>query len=101
MQIRTLASVALLGAATGAAALDLADVKAKGVLRVIAAAEEAPETFSFEGGPNPGIHGERTAKKVGERVACIGPHGSDIRGGSGVLACDDVYRRPALEGATT
>jgi ABC-type amino acid transport substrate-binding protein len=45
----------LLAGATSAAALDLAEIKTKGVLRVIAAADEAPETFSFVGGESPGI----------------------------------------------
>ncbi len=50
--------MALLLAGTRAPGLDLAEIKAKGVLRVIAAADEAPETFSFEGGENPGIDRE-------------------------------------------
>jgi ABC-type amino acid transport substrate-binding protein len=48
----------LLSVAAGAAATDLPEIKIRGVLRVIAAADEAPETFSFAGGENPGLDRE-------------------------------------------
>jgi ABC-type amino acid transport substrate-binding protein len=44
--------------APSALARDLAEIKAKGVLRVIAAADEAAETFSFTGGARPGFDRE-------------------------------------------
>jgi polar amino acid transport system substrate-binding protein len=53
-----LGAVAVLSASVGAVALDLPEVKTRGVLRVIAAADEAPETFSFGGGENPGLDRE-------------------------------------------
>jgi ABC-type amino acid transport substrate-binding protein len=53
-----LATLILLSAAVRAVATDLPDIKTKGVLRVIAAADEAPETFSFAGGENPGLDRE-------------------------------------------
>ena len=53
-----LASALVLALAAPAAALDLAQIKAQGVLRVIAAADEAPETFSFAGGARPGFERE-------------------------------------------
>jgi polar amino acid transport system substrate-binding protein len=46
----------LLGPVTEGA--DLAEIKARGTLKVIAAADEAPETFSFAPGPNPGFDRE-------------------------------------------
>jgi polar amino acid transport system substrate-binding protein len=52
-----LAAVVLLGGpALGAA--DLADLKARGTLRVIVAADEAPETFDLKGGARPGFERE-------------------------------------------
>src|SRR5262245_1923016 len=53
-----LGAIPFLLAAAGAAAADLPEIKAKGVLRVIAAADEAPETFSFAGGESPGLERE-------------------------------------------
>src|SRR5262245_17006021 len=53
-----LGAIALFLSPKGATGLDLAEIKAKGVLRVIAAADEAPETFSFVGGESPGIDRE-------------------------------------------
>jgi ABC-type amino acid transport substrate-binding protein len=49
--------IALLAAEPGWTA-DLAEIKARGVLRVIAAADEAAETFSFAGGAQPGFDRE-------------------------------------------
>jgi ABC-type amino acid transport substrate-binding protein len=40
------------------AAADLAEVKSRGVLRVVVAADEAPETFAFNGGGDPGFERE-------------------------------------------
>jgi ABC-type amino acid transport substrate-binding protein len=40
------------------AAADLAEIKARGTLRVIAAADEQPETFSFREGTEPGFERE-------------------------------------------
>ncbi len=51
-------AMALLGTSAPAIARDLAELKARGVLRVIAAADEAPETFSFAGGAKPGFDRE-------------------------------------------
>jgi polar amino acid transport system substrate-binding protein len=53
-----LAAALVLAAAVPAPARDLAQVKAQGVLRVIVAADEAPETFSFAGGARPGFERE-------------------------------------------
>jgi ABC-type amino acid transport substrate-binding protein len=53
-----LGTVLLLSVAARATATDLPEIKTRGVLRVIAAAEEAPETFSFTGGENPGLDRE-------------------------------------------
>src|SRR4026207_649555 len=39
-------------------AADLPQIKSRGVLRVIAAADDAPETFSFAGGARPGFERE-------------------------------------------
>jgi polar amino acid transport system substrate-binding protein len=58
MSRRALATILLLSAAARVAATDLPEMKTRGVLRVIAAAEEAPETFSFAGGDNPGLDRE-------------------------------------------
>jgi ABC-type amino acid transport substrate-binding protein len=66
--------MALLLAANPVPGLDLAEIKAKGVLRVIAAADEAPETFSFAGGENPGIDRELVegfARLHGLRVEAV------------------------------
>jgi polar amino acid transport system substrate-binding protein len=51
-------ALALAALATGAAAAraaDLAEVKARGTLRVIIAADESPDTFAFTTGPRPGF----------------------------------------------
>ena len=53
-----LAGALVLGVTAPAAGLDLAQLKAQGLLRVIAAADEAPETFSFAGGTRPGFERE-------------------------------------------
>jgi polar amino acid transport system substrate-binding protein len=53
-----LAGALALALAAPSAALDLAQIKSQGVLRVIAAADEAPETFSFAGGARPGFERE-------------------------------------------
>jgi len=58
MSRRALATILLLSAAARAAATDLPEMKARGILRVIAAADEAPETFSFAGGESPGLDRE-------------------------------------------
>ena len=55
---KLLASALVLAVAAPAAALDLVQIKTQGVLRVIAAADEAPETFSFAGGARPGFERE-------------------------------------------
>jgi len=57
---RLLATAVLLAglAAPSASAADLAALKIRGTLRVIAAADEAPETFSFDPGPNQGFERE-------------------------------------------
>src|SRR6185436_5149008 len=44
--------------AASAFAADLPQIKSRGVLRVIAAADDAPETFSFAGGARPGFERE-------------------------------------------
>jgi polar amino acid transport system substrate-binding protein len=49
---------ALVWAAAPVCALDLAEIKSRGTLRVVAAADEAAETFSFTPGPNPGFDRE-------------------------------------------
>jgi polar amino acid transport system substrate-binding protein len=84
-----LAAVALPSASAG----DLAEVKAKGTLRVIAAADEAPETFSFDPGPNQGFERELVegfaklqslkiepvkAKAYGERIAMLNRDEGDL-----------------------
>src|SRR5262245_57604894 len=52
-------AVALVVALAGSAgAGDLADVKARGVLRVLAASDEDPEWFSMTGGDTPGFERE-------------------------------------------
>jgi len=48
-------TLALAAPAPGA---DLPQIKARGVLKVIAAADDAPETFSFAGGARPGFERE-------------------------------------------
>jgi ABC-type amino acid transport substrate-binding protein len=53
--LTTLVTLALAAPAVGA---DLAQIKSRGVLRVIAAADDAPETFSFAGGTRPGFERE-------------------------------------------
>ena len=53
--LTTLVTLALAAPAFGA---DLAQIKSRGVLRVIAAADDAPETFSFAGGTRPGFERE-------------------------------------------
>jgi polar amino acid transport system substrate-binding protein len=53
-----LAVTLVLAASAPAHARDLAQVRAQGVLRVIVAADEAPETFSFAGGARPGFERE-------------------------------------------
>jgi len=53
--LTTLVTLALASPAFGA---DLAQIKSRGVLRVIAAADDAPETFSFAGGTRPGFERE-------------------------------------------
>jgi ABC-type amino acid transport substrate-binding protein len=57
--LRTASSLLLAGAlAQSSLARDLVEIKAKGTLRVIAAADEAPETFAFAAGPSPGFDRE-------------------------------------------
>src|SRR5215831_16725226 len=56
--MRNLLAALALAVAAPASARDLAQVKAQGVLRVIVAADEAPETFSFAGGARPGFERE-------------------------------------------
>ena len=69
------AVVLVVGAASPTAmAADLAEVKARGAVRVIIAAEEAPETFSFTAGPKPGFEREimeRFAQLQGLRVEVV------------------------------
>lgn len=82
----------LLGASLASPA-DLAEIKSRGTLRVIAAADEAPETFSFTAGPNPGfdrelvegfakLHGLRVepvkAKAYADRIPLLGRGEGDL-----------------------
>src|SRR4029453_7957455 len=55
---RALTALATLALAASAFGADLARIKSRGVLRVIAAADDAPETFSFAGGARPGFERE-------------------------------------------
>ena len=88
-----LAVAALFLTASEAPARDLAEVKSLGTLRVIAAADEAPETFSFSPGPNPGfdrelvegfarLHGLRVepvkAKSYAERIPMLARGEGDL-----------------------
>src|SRR4029077_19956495 len=73
--------------------VDLAEVKSRGTLRVIAAADEAPETFSFTPGPSPGfdrelvegfakLHGLRMepvkARTYGDRIPMLNRSEGDM-----------------------
>jgi ABC-type amino acid transport substrate-binding protein len=64
MQRRMAAALALTAGITGGAAAsaasetDLADVKTRGALRVIIAADESPDTFALAAGPRPGFERE-------------------------------------------
>src|SRR5512144_344340 len=58
MKTRAAALVLAVSASASAAAADLPVLKTRGTLRVIAAAEEQPETFSFKAGSEPGFEGE-------------------------------------------
>ena len=51
-------AIALSLAPFTASARDLAEIKARGVLKVLVAADEAPETFSFQPGDAPGLERE-------------------------------------------
>jgi ABC-type amino acid transport substrate-binding protein len=101
-----LVTVLLLSVAAGAAATDLPEIKIRGVLRVIAAADEAPETFSFAGGENAGLdrelaegfarlHGLRLepvkAKSYGDRIPSLMRGDGDI-----VVAMFDTEDRRKL-----
>jgi ABC-type amino acid transport substrate-binding protein len=55
---RALTALVILALAAPAFGADLAQIKSRGVLRVIAAADDAPETFSFAGGTRPGFERE-------------------------------------------
>lgn len=50
--------VLVLGLGSGAAAADLAEVRSRGSLRVIVAADESAETFALTPGPDPGFERE-------------------------------------------
>ena len=100
------AVAALALVACSAPAADLAEIKSRGALRVIAAADEAPETFSFTGGPNPGfdrelvegfakLHGLRLepvkAKAYTDRIPLLGRGEGDV-----VVAIFDTEDRRKL-----
>ena len=87
------AVTALLVVASPAAPRDLSEIEARGTLRVIAAADEAPETFSFTPGSSPGfdrelvegfakLHGLRVeavkAKSYGDRIPMLGRGEGDL-----------------------
>ena len=66
------AAVLLLGAVAGSAELD--ELKSRGVLRVIVAADEAPETFALRPGEDPGFERELVegfARLQGLRVEAV------------------------------
>jgi polar amino acid transport system substrate-binding protein len=86
------AAVGLLLAAVPAAG-DLKEIQARGTLRVIAAADEQPETFSFEAGAEPGfereliegfarLHGLKVeavpAKSYADRIPTLTGGGGDV-----------------------
>jgi ABC-type amino acid transport substrate-binding protein len=84
-----------LGAASAVAAADLPEVKARGVLRVIIAADESPDTFAQEKGPRPGFERdimERFTQLQGLRLEVVrAPGYSDripmlLRGDGDVIA---------------
>ena len=50
--------IAVAAMAAAVAGSDLPDIKARGILRVIAASDEQPETFSFKAGTDPGFDRE-------------------------------------------
>jgi polar amino acid transport system substrate-binding protein len=56
--MKTVAVVLAVALCASTAAADLPEMKSRGTLRVIAAAEEQPETFSFEAGTDPGFERE-------------------------------------------
>jgi len=69
-----LVAAVLFATGTRPASADLAEIKARGTLRVIAAADEAPETFSFDPSGNPGFERELVegfAKLQGLRVEAV------------------------------
>jgi ABC-type amino acid transport substrate-binding protein len=74
---RTLVAVGALGAALLSAAparADLAEVKKRGTLRVIIAADESPDPFALAAGPRPGFEREimeRFAQVQGLKVAVV------------------------------
>src|SRR4249920_2631233 len=93
MMRRVIGTTLLLAATAGAGATDLPEIKARGVLRVIAAADEAPETFSFAGGDSPGIDRELAegfarlqglrlepvkAKSYGDRIPALNRGDGDL-----------------------
>jgi membrane-bound lytic murein transglycosylase F len=68
------AATVLASSATAAFALDLPELKKKGVLRALVAADEAKETFDFAGGANPGFEREmleQFARKEGLRLEVV------------------------------
>jgi polar amino acid transport system substrate-binding protein len=65
----------LVVATSAAGAADLPEIKAKGTLRVIAASDEQPETFSFKAGTEPGFDKELLegfARLQGLKVEAVG-----------------------------
>jgi ABC-type amino acid transport substrate-binding protein len=58
-------------------AADLADLKARGTLRVVVAADEAPETFDPRGGPRPGF--ERELVESFARLQGVGVEAVPVR----------------------
>lgn len=93
MRKALVAALALASANVPCGAADLAELKTRGTLRVIAAADEAPETFSFTGGPSPGfdreliegfvrLHGLRLeavkAKSYADRIPALGRDEGDV-----------------------
>ena len=88
-----LSAVTAAVSASRVAAADLSEVKARGTLRVIAAADEAPETFSFDAAANPGFERELVegfaklqglkveavkAKAYGERIPMLNRDEGDV-----------------------
>ena len=73
--MRTLAAVlATAVMAAGAGAADLGEVKTRGALRVIIAADESPDTFALTAGPHPGFEREimeRFAQIAGVRLDVV------------------------------